>query len=156
MKLICVLAVHLIEPLYKWGGKPFQHDSDSPICCCELSQCMLVDGGRSLLVITKNGYPASLALAPGHCLGTRLPKERCLAVTSVCHTKGKTDLPRLVLKVHRWCQEVPYFTQKQSVHHCVSTLQFDNEQPPQRDLLGEHGPLFPCANPLALKMPLLR
>lgn len=55
---------------------------------------MLVDGGRFLLVIAEIGYPESLALASGHCLGTWLPKERYLAATLAA------DLLRLVVKVH--------------------------------------------------------
>ena len=62
---------------------------------------MSVDRGRRMLVNAENGYPASFALAPGHCLGILLPKERYLAAISMCHEKRKTDLPRLVLKVQR-------------------------------------------------------
>lgn len=94
----------------------------------------------SLPVITTNGYPASLALAPGHCLGTRLPKKRYLAVTSVCHATGKTDLPRLVLM-----SKTPLISPKSSVFTMVwAHFGFIMNSLPEG--LGNVGPYF-CKSP---------
>ena len=44
-----------------------------------------------MLVNAENSHTASSTLAPGHCLGILLPKEKCLAVITVCHAERKTD-----------------------------------------------------------------
>ena len=156
MKLTCSSAHHT-EPLCGRGGKPFQHYSDSPTwllwavtthvgwqrqedaCQCrERLPCKLCSRSRAL-----PGNFASKGKVSSSDINVSWKKKNWSTQAGV---EGTEVMSRNTIN----------FTQKQCVHHWINVLHFIMNCLPQGIDWGNVGPLFSCANPLALKMPLLK
>lgn len=137
------------------GGKPLHHHSDFLLAAgsCH-NTCRLMEAGLCChLGEWLHCQPCSSSRAlPGNFATNG--KES--AAISVYHTKRKTDLLWLVMSVCRWYQKIPFMSPKSSVLTTVCThFHFIKNSLPEGTDLGNMGALFSCANPLALKMPLL-